>query len=249
MLDLDAARAAIGREMAAALAELEGIDLACWSKRTRCRDWTVADLVAHLIWGQRLEAQALEGVATGRTEAVEVPPVPVDEPGPMVAALRAAHRQLMDQLEPRTADDLDRGAPMPYGTLPLGILVQVVAMEVGVHHSDLRHALGLTDTLAPDVVLATAAFLGAFLPVLAAGGARPDRPVSYRLAGRDGDVDLAFGWDGQAWSVTEGPVTVTVSGEDSDICLFGLGRTGLARLSVDGDRALAAAFHDYVPGP
>ena len=249
MLDLDAACAAIGREMSTALTELEGIDPARWSKPTRCREWTVADLVAHLIWGQRLEAQAVEALATGRTEAVEVPPVPVGEPRAMVADLRAAHGELMGQLEARTAGDLDRGAPMPYGTLPLGILVQVVAMEVGVHHSDLRHGLGLPDALAPDVVRATAAFLGAFLPVVAGGGARPDGPVTYRLAGRDGGIDLTFGWDGQAWSATDGPATVTVSGDDSDVCLFALGRAGLERLSVDGHADAAAAFHRYVPGP
>ena len=249
MLGLDEARAAIGREMTTALAELDGIEPARWSEPTRCWDWPVADLVAHLIWGQRLEAQAVEGLATGRTEAVEVPPVAVGEPGAMVAGLRAAHGELMHQLEARPAADLDRGAPMPYGTLPLAVLVQVVAMEVGVHHSDLRAALGMPDALAPDVVRATAAFLGAFLPVVAAGGARPDRPVSYRLAGRGGNVDLAFGWDGQAWSAIDGPTAVTLSGDDSDVCLFALGRTGLERLSVDGDPKLAAAFQDYVPGP
>ena len=256
MLDLDEACAAIRREMSAAIDELEGVDAGAWARPTRCREWTVAGLVAHLTWGQRLEAQGVEGVATGRAVALEVPPVPVAPPGPALAGLRAAHEDLWAHLEARTTDDLQRPAPMPYGPVPLWLMLQVIAMEVGVHHSDLRTALGLNGHLSPDVVRATAAFLSAFLPAVATGGARPDRRVCYRLVGRQGDVDLAVSWDGEAWSVGDGQAlagdaTVTISGDDGDVCLFVLGRTVLAEaaLAVEGDRAAAEAFQRFVPGP
>ncbi len=256
MLDLDEARAAIRREMSAAIGELEAVDADGWGKPTRCRDWTVADLVAHLTWGQRLEAQGVEGLATGRTVAVDVPPVPVADHDVLLAGLRAAHEDLRAHLEARTADDLERGAPMPYGPVPLRLLLQIITMEVGVHHSDLRTAIGLGGELAPDVVRATAAFLTAFLPLLATGGNRPARPVTYRLTGRQGNVDLAVGWDGDAWSVgsghaVDGEGTVTLSGDDSDVCLFVLGRRALAdaELRVEGDPDTAAAFQEFVPGP
>ena len=256
MLDLDGARAAIRREMSAAIGELEGIDAAGWAHPTPCHDWMVADLVAQLTWGQRLEAQGVEGLATGRTVAVDVPRVPVAAPDVLLAGLRTAHEDLWAHLTARTPDDLDRMAPMPYGVLPLGLFLQVITMEVGVHHSDLRTAIGLDGALAPDVVRATAAFLAAFLPVIAGGGARPARPVTYRLAGRQGNVDLAVVWDGDAWSAgightVDGEATVTLSGDDSDVCLFVLGRTALAdaELLVEGDPDTAAAFQEFVPGP
>ena len=256
MLDLDEARAAIRREMSAAIGELEAVDADGWGKPTRCRDWTVADLVAHLTWGQRLEAQGVEGVATGRTVAVDVPPVPVADHHVLLAGLRAAHEDLWAHLGGRTADDLERPAPMPYGPVPLGLLLQIITMEVGVHHSDLGTAVGLSGELAPDVVRATAAFLAACLPVIAAGGTRPARPVTYRLTGRQGKIDLGVVWDGDTWSVGPGPTvdgegTVTLSGDDSDVCLFVLGRRAWAdaRLLVEGDPDTAAAFQEFVPGP
>ena len=256
MLDLDEARAAIRREMSAAIGELEGVDADGWAQPTRCRDWTVADLVAHLIWGQRLEAQGVEGLGTGRTVGVDVPPVAVEAPGELLAGLRTAHEDLWAHLSIRTADDLERPAPMPYGPVPLVALLQIVTMEVGVHHSDLRTAIGLDGELAPDVVRATAAFLTAFLPVIAGGGTRPARPVTYRLTGRQGNVDLAVVWDGEAWSVgsghtVDGQATVTLSGDDSDVCLFILGRRALggAELLTEGDPDMAGAFQEFVPGP
>ena len=198
----------------------------------------------------------MEGVATGRTVAVDVPPVPMADHDVLLAGLSAAHEDLRAHLEARTADDLERAAPMPYGAVPLGLLLQLITMEVGVHHSDLRTALGLSGELAPDVVRSTAAFLAAFLPVIAAGGTRPARPVAYRLTGRQGYVDLAVVWDGESWSVgsghaVDGDGTVTLSGGDSDVCLFVLGRTVLADagLLVEGDADTGAAFQEFVPGP
>ena len=251
MLDLDQAREAIRREIGTALEELEGLDDDGWSRATSCHGWTVADLVAHLIWGQRLEAQGVDGVLTGRSVAVEVPAVPVAAPPVLVRDLRAAHHELLAGLDALRTDHLIRPAPMPYGPVPVPLLLQIITMEVGVHHSDLRVAAGGRGELQPDVVRGTAAFLQAFLPVLAGGGARPEGPVAYRLEGRDGNLVLTVGWDGVAWStnaVTR--PTVTFSGADSDLCLFTLGRIGLDDpLEVDGDRVAAGRFKEFLPGP
>ena len=243
MLDLDQARRAVRREMTTALDELGGLDDDAWARPTRCHGWTIADLAAHLVWGQRLEAQGVEAIATGRTEALDVPPVSVPEARALPMQLAAAHEELWTVLEARTVDDLSKPAAMPYGPVPLGLFLQVVAMEVGVHHSDLRAALGLPDDLGADVARATAAFLAAFLPALAASGGRPAEPVRYVLRGRSFELE---------WSSGEGAArTVTLSGDDSDLCLFVLGRRTLeeVELTVEGDRALAARFKEFVPGP
>ena len=123
-------------------------------------------------------------------------------------------------------------------------------MEVGIHHSDLRHALGLPADLAADVVVATAGFLATFLPVLAGASSAPTAPVSYRLRGQV--LDVPFSFDGVAWSTAAagpGP-TVTFSGADSDVCLFAAGRLPLdsPRITVTGDPVAAGRFRDYVPG-
>ena len=250
MLDLDEARAAIGREMEAALAELRAIADDDWSRPTRCAGWLVRDLVVHLVWGQRVEAQGVEAVGTGRTSPLDVPAVEAVEPVQLLCLLETAHAGLREALDQRTADESGVPAPMPYGPVPLGLLLQVITMEVGIHHSDLRDALGLPSGLAPDVAVATAAFLSAFLPVLAAASSPPAAPVSYRLRGQV--VYVPFSFDGVTWRVsTPGTVpTVTFSGADSDVCLFAVGRMplGSPSITVTGDRVAAARFRDYVPG-
>ncbi len=251
MLDLDAARTAVRREMVELVHELGVVADDAWSRPTRCAGWTVADLVAHLVWGQRLEAQAVEAVGTGRTTPLGVPAVGVAAPRELLAQLGEAHARLWEALADRTTDDLGASAPMPYGSIPLGLLLQVIAMEVGVHHSDVRAALGLAAHLAPDVVTATATFLAAFLPVLAAPGCTPSGPLSYRFLG--GLVDLWLSFDATGWSTTGAGATATVtfSGADSDLCLLALGRVrpDSPRIEVVGDAAVAGRFPEYVPGP
>jgi uncharacterized protein (TIGR03083 family) len=241
MLSLDEARRAIRREMQVALDELTGLDGDGWDRATRCQGWTVADLVAHLVWGQRLEAQGVAAIAEGRTEALDVPDTSVADPRALPAQLGAAHEELWAALQDRTADDLSSSAAMPYGPVPLGLFLQVVAMEVGVHHSDLRAALGLPDDLGADVARASAAFLAAFLPVLAAGGDRPAEPVRYVLRGRSFELEWSSGAGAEE--------TVTIAGPDSELGLFLMGRRDLEELQVDGDAVLAARFKQFVPGP
>lgn len=73
MLSLHQARRAIRREMLVVLDELAGLDGDAWGRPTRCQGWSVADLVAHLIWGQRLETQGVAAVAAGRTVTISGP--------------------------------------------------------------------------------------------------------------------------------------------------------------------------------
>jgi uncharacterized protein (TIGR03083 family) len=249
MLPLDDARTAIRREMAATLAVVDALDDAGWATPTRCDGWRVADLVAHLAWGQRLVAGGVAGMLAGR-DTPELPDaVAADEPTALPGELRRAHEALVAELDRVGADDVTRPAPMPFGLVPTALLLQVVAMEVGVHGSDLRAALGGDDGLADDVVRATAVVLGAFLPALASA-TRPAAPVAYRLAGEVVDLTLAFA--GDAWTVAgdTGTPAVTLAGADSDLCLFALGRGTIdeRRLHVDGDPEAAARFRDHFPG-
>lgn len=255
MLSLDEARAAHAREVVAVVDAVAGLDDGQWQAATRCEGWTVRDLVAHVAWGQRLEANGVAGLVEGRT----TPLVPDDMTAPgrdeVLAELRSSSQALLDGLADRTDADLERLAPMPFGMPPLAVLIQVIAMEVGVHASDLHAALGRPSTLAPDVVRATETFLRLFLPTLAAGGPEDGASVSCRLEGAT--VDLSLAWDGSAWSSVDAAAagaatsTVTIKGADSDLCLYALGRLGPALddagLTVTGDDELASCFRSYFP--
>jgi uncharacterized protein (TIGR03083 family) len=247
VLTLDAARTAIRREVAASLALLDELDAAAWTRPTRCAGWTVADLVAHLAWGQRLEAAGFAGGAAGQTEPVELAAIPLDEPPVLRSSFAEGHAALDAELTALTDADLERLCPMPFGLAPAALLLQIVAMEVGVHGSDLADAVDRPGALADDVVDATATVLAVFLPALATG---PDEGADYRFAG-DG-VDVRFRHDGTSWSTApaDSAAAVTFRGSGSDLCLYLLGRGSVEerRLQVDGDLSAAARFRGIVPG-
>lgn len=248
MLRLDAARAAIRRDMADVLTSLHASSPDQWDVATRCAGWNVADLVAHLVWGQRLEASGLAGAASGRTE-VELPePVPATPGAGLIAQLEEAHGRLLAELDQLTDDDLGRLAPMPFGLAPVGLVLQIVTMEVGVHADDVRHALGAPGELGRDVVEASAVVLEAFLPTLAGAAAAPAEPVAFRFLGEGLDLTLAH--DGAAWSTVPTTADVRFTGAGHDLVLYLLGRGDVdeRRLEVAGDVTRATAFRSFVPG-
>ena len=49
--------------------------------------------------------------------------------------------KLVSELEPLTAADMSKLAPMPYGPTPTPFALQIFAMEAGGHGNDLANAL------------------------------------------------------------------------------------------------------------
>jgi hypothetical protein len=141
---------------------------------------------------------------------------------------------------------------MYYGPVPGPLAVNVWAFEAGIHANDLAAALGEDLPLASDVVQATATVLGASLPLLAMAAAeRPASPVAFVLAGDTVRLDLRY--DGASWQPDPGPgeETVRISGDDTAVLLFALGRIVLDHpgLAVSGGQEDARRFKDYAPGP
>jgi uncharacterized protein (TIGR03083 family) len=230
---------------------LERRDPDVWNRPTRLGDWTVRDLAAHACWGTSLEADALRRARTGIRE-----PAQGRTPGPgagrhrVLADLQLARNQLVAELATLAADDHGRDLPLPYGDMALGLGLSIFVMEAGVHGSDLADALGEDDTLAPAVCAATAHVLSAFVPVFAgaAGSTLPAGAV-IELRARSGVLRVAQDGDGTWTASAEEPATATITGPDSDLWLFALGRRPLDDLTVTGDAGLARSFKHLVPGP
>ena len=244
-------RGTLHREWGAVLARLALLDDAGWSTPTRCAGWTVADLVAHTVWGVSMEADAVAGARARRTEPARGRVLAAAaDPATLGDALAVAVRDLLTEVDEITPDDLSGTAPMPYGPVPLPLALAVFAMEAGVHSADLAHALGAEPPLAADVVAATVTSMSAFLPVIAANGAgAPDGAV---LAVVGPTVDLRAAVREGVWTVDPAAEpTATVGGADSDVLLFLLGRVGADHpdLAVAGDVELVVRFKEYVPGP
>ena len=170
-----------------------------------------------------------------------------------MAAIRRNHEQLLAEMDWHTPESLGSViCPMYYGPVPGPLAVNVWAFEAGIHANDLAAALGEDLPLAPDVVQATATVLGASLPLLAMAAAeRPASSVAFVLAGDTVRLDLRY--DGASWQPGPGPgeETVRISGDDTAVLLFALGRIVLDHpgLAVSGGQEDARRFKDYAPGP
>ena len=255
MLDLPTARAAIAREMDATIALLDEHGDA-WDNPTRLAGWTVADLAAHLVFGQRLQASAFRNLLDGRTSAVATASLPdSSQRDDVLAQLRAAAASYRDTLTEVNEGSLGDAITMPYGTFPAMAVLQTAVLEAGTHHSDVRAALGQDDRLADDVAISTAAIMGLMLPML--GGSATERPpegTSFNLEGTTVTFDVTYAdgsWQTRPADVDRPAAAVCIAGDDSDILLFTLGRRDIdARLRVtSGDEALARRFKSFFPGP
>jgi uncharacterized protein (TIGR03083 family) len=247
----DRTRDAVDRDWGSAVDRLAVLDDDGWATPTRCAGWTVADLVRHTVWGVSMEADALRRVRLAEDGTADGLDLPRDTPPTeLLARLREARSDLVDELG-QVAADPGRPAPMPYGDVPVSAVLDVFVMEAAVHAGDVAHALGADVPLEPDAVAATAAVLAAFFPVFAANSTSPPADgTTFALAGSS--VRLAGGWtDGALQMGDVDAPAVSVTGEDSPVLLFALGRLPAddPRLTVTGDAGLARAFKTYVPGP
>lgn len=121
---------------------------------TPCPDWTVRDLLAHLVG----VADRITALGRGEVAEGEVTPPTVDDDGwaaAWSAATEGARRQWSD-------DDL-LGAIVhpPFGSMPGAVALSVYVCEFTVHHWDLASALGV------DVVWDEAIVAGAYAGTVA----------------------------------------------------------------------------------
>jgi len=254
MLDLTICREVVrrGREIAADLDRLEGASEEDWDRPTRLSAWSVRDLAGHIAYGQELEAEAMRRARQGIPEAADAP-TPGPDQDSILAAIRRNHEQLLAEMDQHTPESLGSAiCPMYYGPIPGPLAVNVWAFEAGIHANDLAAALGKDLPLAPDVVQATAAVLGASLPLLAtAATTRPASPLAFVLAGDTIRLDVRY--DGATWRPGPGPAeeTIRIAGDDTAVLLFALGRIALDHLglAVSGSEEEARRFKDYAPGP
>jgi uncharacterized protein (TIGR03083 family) len=241
------------REWSSVTALLAGRPPDDWERRTRCAGWTVQDLARHTVWGVSMEAEALRRAVAHREDPTEGRTVPDDARGDVLLdALRTASADLVGEVRALGPGAEALTCPMPYGGTPLPVALDVFVFEASIHASDVAEALGHDRPLADDAVPPTAEVLRAFLPVFATSAtSRPPSGTTFSLRGTTVRLDGCWTDAGLVLGEPATDPTLVVTGDDSSVLLFAVGRLASddPRLSVAGDASLARDFKVHVPGP
>jgi uncharacterized protein (TIGR03083 family) len=248
----DDVRRILAREWGSVVDLLGTVDDA-WQRPTRLSGWSVADLARHVVWGVSMEADALHrgraGVGevaqghlladgTGRDEVVQALINATTGLYAEVAALAPEHAALI--------------CPMPHGETPVSLALDIFVFEAGIHASDFAHAAGRHRPLAEDLVPAVATVLDLFLPAFATSSTVAAPPTSsFSLRGDTVRLDGVWTDAGLQMGPVDQAPTWTVTGDDSSVLLFAVGRLDVdePRLAVTGSAELARDFKEHVPGP
>jgi uncharacterized protein (TIGR03086 family) len=157
-----------------------------WAGPTPCAEWTVADLVAHMVTGNYVFARILHG--TPLAEAGAVATAATAPGGDLAEGFRDAASKLMDAYgQPGV---LEQMFTIPVGTMPGVGTLHIRMVEMLVHGWDLAQATGQATAFPDDLVEQELAFTGSQLAALPAGRspfgpgqpAAHDAPAIIRLA-------------------------------------------------------------------
>jgi uncharacterized protein (TIGR03083 family) len=217
-----------------------------WSSPTECPKWTVKDVYAHLIGGERWmaaghpqpedhQAWAAEPVQA-RREAT--PPEILDE-------LREVYEQRQVQVE---RDGVDPASPahLPTGAaVTLETLLRSRVFDVWTHEQDIRRAVDRPGNLASAAAALTGEWLVAALPRIVAKDAKAPPGSTVRLSTTGElamDVAVAVDRSGRGRLVAPGrsaQAHLTLRWESYTRLSAGRGGATDHDVRVTGDRALA----------
>ena len=171
-----------------ALTQIAGLVDAAGPERidapTPCTEWTVRDLLGHLL-------DVAERVAATGEGAPAPEPTPAADRGD---AWQAAFISAAGHVRAAWGDDatLDRPTPMPFGEVPGRMALAVVASDAIVHTWDLAQALGLpTDGLDAELAAFARETVGMIAPPERRGGPVPFGPAREAAVDADAYTHLA----------------------------------------------------------
>ena len=140
-----------------------------WVSATPCPEWTVRDLVGHLIVGNRTFTVALRSEGTATADGVP--------PDDVLGAYRESVRDLLEAFA--LPGVLERMVTVPFGTVPGAVALHLRMTEALTHGWDLARATGQEAQSPDDLVEQELAFtrraLGDIPPERSPFG--PPRPV------------------------------------------------------------------------
>ena len=241
-------RDAVLEEIAGLRRAVDGLEPDGWSAPTSCGGWTAGDCAAHVAQAIVNQQTAFQNMLAGRDETPEwIEGVFVDGAA-TVAAMAASEAMAVETMGRLTGEHADRAVPLPIGTFPTPIALDIVLLEYGTHRWDIAHAVDPTATLSPATSDAVLGLAPAMLTFFAAPP--PSAPLAYRLEADSTALEVTL-VDG-AWVLGPAPAgtpCTVVRGDDGAVALFALGRIGADAPGLHVDGADAATFKTWFPGP
>lgn len=121
-------------------ARLNSVPAAAWSNQSPCEEWTVRDVVAHVIGVHRHFLSVLDGT-----------PEPSGDLDDVVPAWAAARSDVETALA--DPDRAGRAVETPFGAMPFEVFVgRVMSVDLLVHTWDVSRAAGLDERINADAV-------------------------------------------------------------------------------------------------
>jgi uncharacterized protein (TIGR03083 family) len=236
-------RGVITRDTAWIAARLSGCDGGAWSHRTRCPEWNVLELAAHLVTVQRFAGAVLKGAVEGHS--AKTPGDFHGDPTTTVGAFARAAECVEAALAQLVSDTLEREVVIDdVEAVTVRHLVEVLALELTVHALDLAEAVGETRHLTEDEMRVVVSALPDVLDP------SPTRPETTAFVLRSVAFELPFTWRNSAWWPEPGSDPCSIEGEPDAVLLFALGRASFNKSNLTTNRPKdARTFKRHLRGP
>jgi uncharacterized protein (TIGR03086 family) len=157
---------------------VDGVREEQWADPTPCPDWSVRDLVGHIISGNRMFAGILRGDLPGPPAGSAA----AAGSSPPVASLPDAYREAADEVLTafRRPGVMEATFAVPFGTVPGGVALHLRITELLVHGWDLARATGQPVSFPDALAEQELAFSRGALPAIPPGRTPfgPPRPAA-----------------------------------------------------------------------
>jgi uncharacterized protein (TIGR03086 family) len=142
-----------------------------WDRDTPCDDWSVRDLVVHVIYGTRMTAALLHGATRDEAFAVVADATLPDDP--IAAFAEGADAEAAAFAEPGA---LDRICAHPAGDFPGAMILGFRIGDLAMHTWDLSRAIGADEQLDPGLVDNVWTAIEPMLPMMGSVGVFGEGP-------------------------------------------------------------------------
>ena len=142
-----------------------------WDRPTPCGDWTVRDLVVHVLGSSGMAEALFHGCSTEEAAAFHVPTAFPDDPV-------AAFNEAADAANAAVRRDgaLEMTVHHPAGDFPGAVMLGFLVGDYALHAWDLARAIGADETLPDNLVVAVWGEIEPMLPIIGTIGAFGDGP-------------------------------------------------------------------------